>query len=148
MVSIIPGYMYSIVAALIVGTIIISTCSLAMVNVRNESASQQLKNVDEYVAARSLTLINQAAEGGQNTTEFLNLPSQIGNREYWISLANDSTGAWIESGFGSAAIGSDPQLSVPAQVAASGSFVSGWGRPLLECYWMNQTVCLTLMGDD
>ncbi len=148
MVSIIPGYMYSIFAALIVGTIIVSTCSLAMVNVRNESASQQLKNVDEYVAARSLTLINQVANGGQNSTEYLNLPSQVGNREYWISLTNDSTGAWIESGFGSAVIGSDPQLSVPAQVAASGSFVSGWGRPLLECYWMNQTVCLTLLGDD
>ncbi len=147
MVTIIPGYMYSIFAALIVGTIIVTTCSLAMVNLRDESASQQLCNIDEYVATQSLTLINQVTQNGQNITEFLNLPSQVGNQEYWIYLANDSSSGWVESGFGAAAIQSQQQLCVPANVAASGTFVSGWGRPLLQCYWVNQTVRLTLSGD-
>ena len=147
MVTIIPGYMYSIIAALVVGTILVSTCSLAMVNLRNESASQQLRNIDEYVATQSLNLINQAAENDQNITEFLNMPSNIGNREYWICIGNDSSGAWVESGFGATAILGQSQLRIPVNVAASGTFVSGWGRPLLQCYWVNQTVCLTLTGD-
>ena len=146
MVTIIPGYMYSIFAALIVGTIIVTTCSFAMVNVRNESANQELGNIDEYVAAQSLTLINQVAQSGQNVTEFLNLPSQVGNQEYWVRLANDSTSGWVESGFGTAAIQSLQQLNIPADFSASGTFLSGWGRPFLQCYFANQTVCLTLSG--
>ena len=51
MVTIIPGYVYSIFAALIVGAIIVGSCSVSMVNVRNEAENQQLANVDEYVAS-------------------------------------------------------------------------------------------------
>ena len=69
MVTIIPSYMYSIFAALIVGTIIVSSCSLSMVNVKNEAENQQLANVDEYVAAQSLTLITHVTEDGQNATQ-------------------------------------------------------------------------------
>ena len=90
-------------AALIVGTIIVSSCSLSMVNMKNEAVNQQLTNVDEYVATQSLTLITHAIEDNQNATQFLDLPSQIGNQEYWISIANDSSSAWVESGFGSTA---------------------------------------------
>ena len=103
MVTIIPSYVYSIFAALIVGTIIVSSCSLSMVNLKNEAENQQLANVDEYVAAQSLTLIAHVTEDGQNTTQFLDLPSQIGNQEYSISIANDSSSAWVESGFGATA---------------------------------------------
>ena len=86
---------------LIVGTIIVTSCAVAMTNLKNEAANQQLSNVDEYVATQSLTLINQANENGQNATQVLDLPTAIGNQEYWISLANDSSSAWVESGFGS-----------------------------------------------
>ena len=104
MVSIIPSYVYSLFAALIVGTIIVSSCSLSMVNIKNEAENQQLANVDEYVATQSLTLITQITQDNQNTTQFLDLPSQIGNQEYWISITNDSSSAWVESGFGATAI--------------------------------------------
>ena len=146
MVTIIPGYMYSIFAALIVGAIIVSSCSLSMVNVKNEAENQQLANVDEYVAAQSLTLITHVTEDGQNATQFLDLPSQIGNQEYSISIANDSSSAWVESGFG-AAVQSQPQIYIPAEINASGTFVSGWGRAFLQCYYENQTVILTLTSE-
>jgi len=146
MVTIIPSYMYSIFAALIVGTIIISSCSLSMVNLKNEAENQQLANIDEYVAAQSLTLITHVTQDGQNTTQFLDLPSQIGNKEYSISLANDSSSAWVESGFGTA-VQSQPQIYIPAEIFASGTFVSGWGRAFLQCYYENQTVFLKLTSE-
>ena len=146
MVTIIPGYVYSIFAALIVGAIIVSSCSLSMVNVKNEAENQQLANVDEYVAAQSLTLITHVTEDGQNTTQFLDLPSQIGNQEYSISIANDSSSAWVESGFG-AAVQNQPQIYIPAEINASGTFVSGWGRAFLQCYYENQIVTLTLTSE-
>lgn len=144
MVTIIPGYMYSIFAALIVGTIIVTSCTVAMTNLKNEATNQQLSNVDEYVATQSLTLINQVNENGQNATQVLDPPPSIGNKEYWISLANDSSSAWVESGFGSFAVQSEPEIYIPANVAASGAYVSGWGNAILRCYIQNQTVTLTL----
>ena len=146
MVTIIPGYVYSIFAALIVGTIIVASCSLSMINVKNEAESQQLANVDEYVAAQSLTLITHVTEDNQNTTQFLDLPSQIGNQEYSISITNDSSSAWVESGFG-ATIQNQPQIYIPAEINASGTFVSGWGRAFLQCYYQNQIVTLTLTSE-
>lgn len=146
MVTIIPGYVYSIFAALVVGSIIVCSCSVSMVNLRNEAENQQLANVDEYVAAQSLTLVTHVAEDGQNATEFLDLPSQIGNQEYSICLANDSSSAWVESGF-EAAVQSQPQIYIPAEVNASGIFTSGWGEPFLLCYCENQTVTLTLTSE-
>ena len=147
MVTIIPSYVYSIFAALIVGTIIVSSCSLSMLNLRKEAENQQLANVDEYVAAQSLNLIAHVTEDGQNTTQFLNLPSQVGNQEYWIcltSLTNDSSGVWVASGFGATVNLNQPQICIPANVVVSGSFVSDWGRAFLQCCYVNQTVTLTL----
>jgi hypothetical protein len=146
MVTIIPSYVYSIFAALIVGTIIVSSCSLSMLNLRKEAENQQLANVDEYVAAQSLNLIAHVTEDGQNSTQFLDLPSQIGNQEYSICLANDSSSAWIESGFGTT-IQNQPQIWIPAQIDASGTFTSGWGRAFLQCSCENQTVTLKLSSE-
>jgi len=144
MPSIIPSYLYSLFAALIVGTIIVYSCSLSTLNIKNEAESQQLANIDEYVATQSLTLLTHATEGNQNTTQFLDLPSQIGNQGYWVCIANDSSGAWVESGFGTIVIQSQPQIYIPAEISASGIFISGWGRAFLQCYYENQTVTLTL----
>ncbi len=146
MVTIIPSYVYSIFAALIVGTIIVSSCSLSMLNVKNEAEHQQLTNVDEYVAAQSLTLVTHVTEDSQNATMFLDLPSQIGNHEYSISIANDSSSAWVESGFG-ATVQNQPQIYIPAEINASGTFISGWGRPVLQCYIEHQIVTLTLTSE-
>ncbi|MCX6643943.1 MAG: hypothetical protein NT043_01870 [Candidatus Bathyarchaeota archaeon] len=75
MPSIIPSYVYSLFAALIVGAIIVSSCSLSMVNIKNEAENQQLTNIDEYVATQSLTLLTRASENNQNTTQLLDIPS-------------------------------------------------------------------------
>jgi hypothetical protein len=147
MPSIIPGYMYSIFAALIVGSIIVYACSISTLSVRNQANDQQLKNIDEYVATQSLTLLSQTSENNQNSTRFLDIPSSVGNQRFWISIANDSSGAWVESGFGTIVSSKNSQINIPATVVASGYFISGSGRAILQCYFENQTATLTLASE-
>ena len=147
MPTIIPSYVYSLFAAIIVGSIIVYACSLSTLNIRNEAANQQLSNIDEYVATQSLTLLTHTTEDNQNSTQFLDIPSQVGNQPYWIRIANDSSSAWVESGFGTNVTSSQPRIYIPAKVDASGIFISGSGRPLLQCHFENQTVTLTLTSE-
>ncbi len=144
MPSTIPSYVYSLFAAIIVGSIIVYACSLSALNIRNEAGNKQLSNIDEYVATQSLTLLTHTTEDNQNSTQFLDIPSQVGNQPYWIRIANDSSSAWVESGFGTNVTSSQPRIHIPAKVAASGIFISGSGRALLQCHFENQIVTLTL----
>ncbi len=147
MPSIIPGYVYSIFAALIVGAIIVYACSIATLNVKNQASTQQLKNIDEYVATQSLTLLSHTTIDNQNTTLYLDIPSSIGNQRFWMRITNDSSGAWIESGFGTNVSSNNLPMSIPADVAASGSFISGSGSAKLLCTFENQTATLTLTSE-
>ena len=147
MPSIIPGWVYSIFAALIVGTIIVYACSISTLNVKNQANSQQLKNIDEYVAAQSLSLLSHTTENNQITTQFLDIPSSIGNQRFWIRIANDSSGAWVESGFGTTLSSNSLQMNIPANFDASGYFISGSGRAKLQCQFENQIATLTLTSE-
>ena len=147
MPSIIPGYVYSIFAALIVGAIIVYACSISTLNVKNHANSQQLKNIDEYVATQCLSLISHTTESNQNTTQFLDIPSSIGNQRFWIHIYNASSGAWVESGFGTTISPNNPQVGIPATVEASGTFISGSGWAKLYCHFENQTAILTLTSE-
>jgi hypothetical protein len=138
---------YSIFAALLVGVIIVYACGLSTMNMKNQATNQQLKNIDEYVAAQSLTLLSRASENNQNVTQFLDIPSAIGNQRFWINIANDSSVAWVKSGFGTTVSQNDRQMSIPVHVAASGTFISGSGRAKLECHFENQIATLTLTSE-
>jgi hypothetical protein len=147
MPTIIPGYVYSLFAALLVGAIVVYGCSVSTLNIKNQAASQQLKNVDEYVAAQSLTLLSHATDDNKNMTLFLDIPSQIGNQIFWIQISNDSSGAWVESGFGTTVTSSELHTNIPAAVNASGIFISSFGRAELQCQFENQTATLTLTSE-
>lgn len=147
MPSNIPSYLYSLFAALIVGSILVACCGASMMNLKNQAAIQQLKNVNEYVAAQSLTLASHITGNSQNASELLDLPSAIGNQRFWISLTNDSSGAWVESGFGATPTVNQERVYIPAQICVSGVFVSGSGMPILGCSYQNQTVTLTLISE-
>ncbi len=146
MPSIIPSYVYSLFAAIIVGTIVVCSCSLSTLDIKTEAENQQLINVGKYVATESLTLLDFSSKDNQNVTHSLELPSQIGNKIYWIRIANDSSNAWVESGFGTNVSSSQSQICLPANILASGSYISGYGRAFLHCTSENQTITLTLIG--
>jgi hypothetical protein len=147
MPTIIPGYVYSLFAALLVGAIVVYSCSLSTLNIKNQATNQQLKNIGEYVAAQSLSLLLHTTKDNQNTTQFLDIPSQVGNQIFWINLANDSSGAWVESGLGTAVTSSELHTTIPATVVASGIFISGSGKAFLQCHFENQSVTLTLTSE-
>lgn len=144
MPSIIPTYVYSLFAALMVGIIIVCACSAVTAGVKSNADTQQLTNINEYVATQSLTILSQTTYENQNITQTLDIPSQVGNQRFWIRITNDSQTAWVESGFGPTVLSSEMRVEMPAKVAASGSFVSGSGRAILECHYENQIATLTL----
>jgi hypothetical protein len=148
MPSNIPPYVYSLFASLIVGAIIVSSCCISMLNIRNAANNQQLTNIDRYVATQSLILLSHANEENQNITQFLDVPSSVGNQIYWICISNDSSGAWVSSGFGTTAILGQPRIYIPAQFTASGVFVSSFSRAFLRLSIKNQTATLTLTGSN
>ncbi|MCL5877856.1 MAG: hypothetical protein M1540_08610 [Candidatus Bathyarchaeota archaeon] len=143
MPTIIPGYVYSLFAALIVGVIVVCSCSVATSSIKADAEVQQLRNIGQYVAAQSLTLLSSTSDS-QSTTQYLDIPSQVGNQPFWIRIANDSSNAWVEMGFGTNPLSSSMQEKLPATVTASGSFVSSTGRAVLQCSVENQIATLTL----
>ena len=146
MPSIIPSYVYTLFASLIVGTIVISACALSTVNVKNEAEKQQLSNIAEYVATESMELISHATAENLTSTLHLNMPPLIGNRRYWIRIANDSARTWVEAGFGITAFSSEQRTYIPSEVCASGTYISGSGAPVLGCHLDSVGVYLNLSG--
>jgi hypothetical protein len=140
----IPSYMYSLFASLIIGSILICTVSIETVSIRNNANQQQIQNIQHYVAAQALTLLSQTNIDGQNTTQFLDIPSTIGNQRFWIRLENDSQSAWVETSFDQNNTSTENISEVPAKIVAQGSFLSGSGRPFLTCHYTNQIAVLTL----
>ncbi len=144
MPTIIPGYLYSLFAALIVGSIVVYACATATTAMQSQAQTQQLTNINQYVAAEVLTLLSHTTQENQTTTCILDLPSSVGNQRYWVSLDTDSQGAWVRSGFGAYVQPTSFGAYVPAEVEASGSFVGGLGRPMLLCHFEDEVATLTL----
>ncbi|MCW4047050.1 MAG: hypothetical protein NWE99_05765 [Candidatus Bathyarchaeota archaeon] len=146
MPSIIPSYMYTLFASLIVGSIVICACGLSTLSVKNEAKQQQLANIAEYIATESLELTSRAKADNLTATLSLTLPPSIGDQRYWIQIKNDSSRAWVEAGFGTTPTVNQQRAYIPTEVFASGTYTSGLGAAKLECYSDGSGVYLTLSG--
>jgi hypothetical protein len=135
--------MYSLFASLIIGSILVCAVSVETMSIRSSANEQQLQNIQQYVAAQALTLITQTTLEGQTTTQYLDIPSAIGNQHFYINLASDQDSAWVTSGFNQNTTINRP-TEVPAKADAQGSILSGQGKPLLQCHIQNQIITLTL----
>jgi hypothetical protein len=144
MASNIPGYLYSLFASLIIGSILVCAVSVETIAMRSHADQKQLENIQQYVAAQALTLISQTTIEGQTTTQYIEIPSTIGNQRFYIRLSSDQKSAWVESGFDQNMTISTSRIEVPAKATAQGSYLSGSGRPLLMCQYQNQVATLTL----
>lgn len=140
----IPSYLYSLLASLIIGTILISAVSVETLQIRNNAKDQQLKTIEQYVAAQTLQLISQTTLENQTCTQHLNIPPAIGNERFWINLTNNTQTAIIETGYGLTITPTDKTLTLPTKAQATGTYVSGQGHPVLQCHYENQTITLTL----
>ena len=146
MPSIIPSYVYTLFASIIVGTLIISMCGLSIANVKHEAEEQQLSSIAKYVAAKSMELASNVSAENLTLTAALSIPSTVGNQRYWIRILNDSSNAWVETGYGNAVLSSSQRAYIPVEMAASGTYISGSGIAVLDYSLSSSGSCLTLSG--
>ena len=133
MPSIIPSYVYMFVAMLAVGTLLIFSFSSYATTLRSIPETEQLDNLLNHVAAKATQLITTTT-ANSNTQVYLNLPTRIGDRQYWICLRNDALQSWIEGGFGNYWNGTTShKLFLPEKPAATGHYVSEFGPAVLKC---------------
>ncbi len=146
MPSIVPSYVYTLFASVAVGAMLICFSGLSTINVKHEAEKQQLRNIAEYIATKSSELISAKTVNNVTTSLTLNVPSLVGNQKYWIRLANDSSLAWVESGYGTIPQLVEQEVPIPFKVLAHGSYVSGSGAAVLECFANDTEICLELSG--
>ena len=146
MPSIIPSYVYTLFASIIVGTIIISTCGWSISNVRRQAEEQQLSNIASCVTSESMELLSKAQADNFTAAAWLNLPSVVAGQTFWVQLKNDSVTAWVNVGFGTSAEAIGHRTVIPSDVSASGTFISDSGRALLQCYVDSAGMHLTITG--
>ncbi len=146
MPSIIPSYVYTLFACMIVGALLIGASSLSTINVKNEADLQKLKNIADYVAIRSLELVSSTKTNNLTAEAILNVPNAVGNQRYWLRLENDSLRSWVDIGFGVSPQPSGQLTYIPSQVTASGAYASGAGMPVLRCYLEGSVTYLEISG--
>lgn len=134
MPSIVPSYLYTFFALMLVGTILIGTFNSFAASLRQIPEEKMLRNILEYVAAESLELINFVEASSEAFAEIvLKLPSSINHRQYWLRLGRDSAYTFIEAGFGAVPSEARFKAYLLANVSASGEIVGGYGKVLLTC---------------
>ena len=146
MPSIIPSYVYTLFAMIAVGALLVVAFTFSTENLRNQAETQQLQRIAEYVAAKGCELVSASKANVIYTNLTLDLPILVGNKPYWIQLENDSSSAWVEAGFGDVPLGTGQLVTIPLEVSASGTFMSQYGIPVLQCNVTNGNVFLELSG--
>jgi hypothetical protein len=102
--------------------------------IRFSSEARQLKNLLDHVVGKSTELVTLTLATNATAESFLQMPTSIGNRQYWLGLHNDSKSSWIEGGFGNIALeGTDLRVYLPKEATATGSYVSAHGAAHLSC---------------
>jgi len=137
--------MYTFVALVAVGTILIATLNTYTNSLRTTSEIEQLENLINHVAANGNELLTIVATTNSSTRVFLQLPGAIGYKQYWIRARNDTTSVWLEGSLGQTIVDEITlQVFLPRKTSASGYFVSGYGPAILEAYMNGSTPQLKL----
>jgi len=134
-------YLYSLLALSMVGMILTAALASYCGLLKQSSESKQLEDILKKAGAKAAYALMMLTEN--NATLILNfqMPSKIGDRYYWIRIANDSSSSWIEGGFGlEARTGEqDYRIYLPRKVYASGTFESRYEIARLNCSLVGST---------
>jgi hypothetical protein len=144
MPSIIPSYVYTLFACMIVGALLITAASLSSINVKNQADLQELKNIADYVATTSFELVASTKTNNLTATLTLSIPVAVGNQRYWVQLDNDSFRSWVNIGFGTTPHTGGQRTYIPFEIAAFGDYIGGEGLPVLRCYNDGSTTYLEI----
>jgi len=145
MPAIAPSYLYAFFALVAVSTILISSFSAYAATLRTMPEMEQLENLLNCIASKGYELITLTTVTNSTSEAVLQLPSAIGNKQYWIRLRNMTSKAWIEGALGSIQKGNIAnRVYLPKTVSALGNYSSGYGPAVLKCYMNGSTVNLHL----
>jgi hypothetical protein len=127
------------VAMLAVGTLLIFSFNSYAATLRFIPETEQLDNLLNYVAAKATELMTSIQTDG-NAQFYLNLPTRIGDQQYWIRLENDTLQSWVMGGFDTYwNITSSHKVFLPGNPIATGHHVSVYGPAVLKS-WVNGSV--------
>jgi len=134
--SVSTSFFYSFLAMMVVSTLL--TCSFASyVNLlRGASEINRLGETVDKVAAEAEDALTTVTSHNATIGIVIQLPAKIGYREYWIRLANDSSRAWLEGGFGRTPTSEERvyRVYLPRNAYVSGIFEGRYGIALLNCF--------------
>ncbi|MFB0543169.1 MAG: hypothetical protein ACETVR_00150 [Candidatus Bathyarchaeia archaeon] len=145
MPSVPTNYYYTLLSLAAVGTLLLCSFQVYDDQIRGASEAAALMRVLESVAAEGCELLSLVSATNSSAQLFIQLPSRIGERLYWMRLRSAPAGAWLEGGFGEEWSG-EPECRVylPKGISASGSYAGGEGTLRLRCYVAGSNLHLEL----
>ncbi len=129
-----PSHLYTFIAMIAVSTLLVMSFMAYANTLRLSAEARQLENLIDHVAAKSTELLVLTMATNASCEAFLQMPTAIGVREYWLQLHNDSEKAWLEGGLGNVPTsGAELRVYLPKEASAIGHYVGGYGAAHLRC---------------
>lgn len=131
--------MYMLVAMTAVGTLLIFSFSSFATILRSIPEAENLDRLLSGVATKATELLT-TVNLDSSIQVHLDLPTRIGNREYWIRLDSNNLQSWVEGGLGKIWNSPSPRrIFLPGNQSAFGYYTSDYGPAILECH-MNGSI--------
>jgi hypothetical protein len=139
------NYFYTLIAMGAVALRLTTACQGHAWGVEVLSEGRALRTVLEQLASECTEMTALTEATGAASRISLQTPTMIGDRYYWLRLSSDSSGAWVEGGFGEPWEGvTNYRVEIPWNVSASGTYRGGYGTLALSCVLGGSGPALTL----
>jgi hypothetical protein len=128
-----------------VGTLLIFSFNSYAATLRFIPETEQLDNLLSCVAAKAMEL-QSLTTVNTSTQVYLNLPSKIGDKPYWLRLRNDTVQSWIEGGLGEIMENTiaNHRVYLAGKPYASGQYMSGFGPAVLKSHMNGSAIQIYL----
>ena len=133
MPAITPSYLYTFIAMMAVSILLVASFMAYTNALRASSETTQLENLMDNMAAKSTELLTLTLATNASAETFIQMPTAIGEKQYWLQLRNDSERAWLEGGFGNAPIAAEMRVYLPKEATVDGVYIAGYGAARLKC---------------
>lgn len=133
------SFLCTFIGLVIVGAALTGSMGYHAISLRAAPETAQLKKTLSHVAAKGSELLTLVTTMNSTVRVYLQLPSKIGDKAYWVRVRNDSLHAWLEGSLGLPSGPGRYRVFFPGRVSASGCYIGGYGAAELECY-MNGSV--------
>jgi hypothetical protein len=139
------NYFYTLLAIGAIALMLANSFQNHADGIQEASERMALKCILDQVASKCTEMISLAETKGASTDIYLRMPNTIGNQRYWVGFSSDSSGSWVEGGFGEPFDG-DTQCrrELPWNITASGTYRGGYGIMSINCSIQITELVITL----